>query len=88
MRGYYREVIEYIALNDEPNQMDVREVEGFISVHTVAVAFHKENTDVAQDVVKERAKSGGQCGLMNRTWEQCSPPVLDGRCGVCGKEEL
>lgn len=56
MRGYYREAIEFIALNDEPEDLDPESVAEYVSTTAVAVAFRKSNEDVAKAVVKTRLK--------------------------------
>lgn len=43
-RASYREGIEYIALNDEPAELDVEQIQGYISVQLLAALFHKDAT--------------------------------------------
>lgn len=52
----YREAIEYIALNDEPMEMDAEAMTGMPTVHLVSVIFGTPRETVAQDVVDYRAK--------------------------------
>lgn len=52
----YRYGVEWIALNDEPECMDVEEVAGFISVCLLADLAHKDRHDVARAVVKYRER--------------------------------
>lgn len=55
-RAGYKEVIEYIAMNDEPLVTDAEQMVGMPSVQTCAIAFGKEYEKVAEDVVKFRIK--------------------------------
>lgn len=52
----YRESVEYVALNDEPSDLDVESVAGFISTDLVAFIFGKEREQVASDIVRYREK--------------------------------
>lgn len=54
-RGY-RFSIEWIALNDEPDEFDEKEVANLISVLLVADMFYKDPSEVAKAVVKYRKK--------------------------------
>lgn len=51
----YRAAIAYIALNDEPCELDAKQVTGMPSVHLVSVIFGTPADVVAQDVVDYRA---------------------------------
>lgn len=53
-RAGYKEVVEYIALNDEPLILTAEELVGFPSVQTCAIAFGKTYEQVAEAVVKYR----------------------------------
>lgn len=53
-RAGYKEVIEYIALNDEPSFLEAEVMVGFPSVQTCAIAFGKTYEEVAEAVVKFR----------------------------------
>lgn len=53
-RAGYKEVIEYIALNDEPLIMEAEDLVGFPSVQTCAIAFGKTYEQVAAAVSKYR----------------------------------
>lgn len=53
-RAPYSEVIEYIAMNDEPSIRDPAELIGFPSIQTCAIAYGKTYETVAQDVVEFR----------------------------------
>jgi hypothetical protein len=55
-RAPYREVIEYIALNDEPSMLDPADLVGMPSVQTAAIAYGKTYEQVAADVSKFRAE--------------------------------
>lgn len=55
-RAGYKEVLEYIAMNDEPLCLDVDIMFGMPSVQTCAIAFGKPYEQVAADVVKFRVK--------------------------------
>jgi hypothetical protein len=56
MAASYRRGIEYIALNDEPREMDESNMSGYASVHVLAEVFQKDEKDVARDVVRYRVK--------------------------------
>lgn len=55
-RASYREGVAWIALNDEPEEMDQESVKGYISVLLLADLFGKEPEDVAVDVLSYRKK--------------------------------
>jgi hypothetical protein len=55
-RAGYKEVIEYIALNDEPSLTVPEEMIGFPSVQTCAIAFGKTYEQVAEAVCVFRKK--------------------------------
>jgi hypothetical protein len=52
----YRELIAYVALNDEPTCMDVEDMVGHASVHAINVAFGTPLEVVAKDVVNYRKR--------------------------------
>lgn len=53
-RRGYRFGVEWIALNDEPSEMDPEEVAPLISVALLADLFGKTTAEVAEDVVQWR----------------------------------
>lgn len=53
-RASYREAAWWIALNDEPLELDLEVVESFISVGLVADIFGVSMERVARDVVRYR----------------------------------
>lgn len=53
----YREGVACVALNDEPLQMDPKDVSGLPSVCLLAYLFNKDPDNVAKDVVKYRSKN-------------------------------
>lgn len=46
--------VEWIAMNDEPNELDWNEVSGFISVCLLADMFNLSQEKVAIDIVRFR----------------------------------
>lgn len=52
----YRAVIEFIAFNDEPLDMDITSIRDYISVITASVAFGKSQDEIAHAVKRLRAK--------------------------------
>jgi hypothetical protein len=52
----YRAGVRYIALYDEPREMDAHEMSGYASVHVLAEVFNKDEKQVAEDVIKQRYK--------------------------------
>ena len=54
----YKRAVEFIAMNDDPENRDVESVAGYISTITAAVGFGKDNMQVARDVVAFREKHG------------------------------
>lgn len=52
----YRKGVCYIALYDEPRELDALAMSGYASVHVLAEVFDKDEAQVAQDVVKLRHK--------------------------------
>lgn len=52
----YRQAIEYIALNDEPDDLNPEFMTGMASVHLVSVIFGTPTEVVAADVVRYRLK--------------------------------
>lgn len=57
----YRRGVECIALNDEPDDLDVEDVQHYVSVGVLAAAFGKEPIEVARSVVnlRKRARKEG-----------------------------
>jgi hypothetical protein len=55
-RASYREAIECIAHNDEPEERDAAEMVGYASVLVIAYIFDKEQDVVANDVVRYRER--------------------------------
>jgi len=53
-RASYREAIEYVALNDEPSEIDADAMIGFASVQLIAHVFRVDDERVARDVVRKR----------------------------------
>jgi hypothetical protein len=54
MRASYRAGVRWIAENDEPLDMDVESIKGFISTLLLADLFHKDPMSVALAVLNER----------------------------------
>jgi len=55
-RAAYRDGIAWIALNDEPDDVDLDRVSGYISTLLLADLFAVDNEKVAADVVRYRVK--------------------------------
>lgn len=55
-RASYRDAIDYIACNDEPNGMDIEEIIGYTTVQLVSNIFGLDDQKVAKDIVKYREK--------------------------------
>lgn len=55
-RASYRHGVSWIALNDEPVEMDPQEIASLISVLLLADLFEVEPLKVAQDIVKIRIR--------------------------------
>lgn len=55
-RASYREAIEIIALNDEPEELDEEVMLGMATVMLTASIFGVEQARVARDVVRYRRK--------------------------------
>jgi hypothetical protein len=62
-RASYRDGIAWIALNDEPTEMDAQVVGGFISTILLADLFGVEPARVAEDVVRYRHKGAALHGV-------------------------
>jgi hypothetical protein len=56
-RASYREGVLWIALNDEPEAMELEEVERIITVMFLADLFGVEVERVARDVIRKRQRS-------------------------------
>jgi hypothetical protein len=54
MRAIYRAGVRWIAENDEPLDMDVESIKGFISTLLLADLFDKDPMSVALAVLNER----------------------------------
>lgn len=52
----YDRGIEFIALNDEPECVDAKEIRGYISVITLAECLRVPASRIARDVVKFRKR--------------------------------
>ena len=50
----YRKAVEWIAVEDEPDDLDVDVVSGYLTVHMVADLFGKDTVTVARAVVRKR----------------------------------
>lgn len=53
-RASYRHGVELIALNDEPTETDLDQIEGQISVQLLADLFGVPPMRVAKDILKKR----------------------------------
>lgn len=53
----YRAGVEFIALNDEPEDLDAGSVEGYVSTIAIATAFRVDPLIVALAVVRYRRKA-------------------------------
>jgi hypothetical protein len=60
MTGSYRRAVEAIALNDEPNCLDIDEMSGYASVLVTAITFGKDQDQVAADVVRWRTRNNAR----------------------------
>lgn len=56
MTASYRYGVEWIAMNDEPSERDIEAMSGLISVCLLADLFGKDQSRVAEDVLRFRAK--------------------------------
>lgn len=54
----YRQAIEWIAGNDEPEDLDAENVAGYISTTLIADLWRKDPIDVARAVVRKREQMG------------------------------
>lgn len=61
-RASYRYGIEWIALNDEEDVLDVEEVAGFISTSLLADLFGKDPVEVATAIVRYRLRRLAETG--------------------------
>ncbi len=57
MAASYRFGVEWIALNDEPGEMDSEVVSGLISTCLLADLFGKDQEKVAADIIQFRVKN-------------------------------
>ena len=71
-RASYRDGILWIAENDEPEELDVYTVEGFISTQLLADLFGKTPDHVARGVVNKRRSL-----LRSRKWEHENSGVVN-----------
>ncbi len=55
-RASYREGVAWIALNDEPTDLDPESVDGYVATLLLADLFGKEPREVAEAVVRYRRK--------------------------------
>lgn len=56
-RASYRQGIEFIAMNDEPTDLDAKSIAAYISTSLLADLFGKEPLKVAQDILKIRMRN-------------------------------
>jgi hypothetical protein len=56
MRASYRRGVDWIAQNDEPEDLDLFNVSGYISTLLLADLFGKSSDDVAAAIVRRRKK--------------------------------
>lgn len=54
----YRHAVRWIAVEDEPEDLDAAGVTGYITVHLVADIFDKDPRTVADAVVRRRKRLG------------------------------
>lgn len=59
-RASYREGVAWIALNDEPSDVDPDSVASYISTMLLADLFGKEPADVAKAIVRKRRQVANQ----------------------------
>lgn len=69
-RASYRHGVEIIALNDEPSDLDVSNVESLISVTLLADLFGLEPTRVAGDVVRYRTEANKTTETKRPIWSR------------------
>lgn len=62
----YRFGVMWIALNDEPMEMDSGVVKTFISTALLADLFGKETEEVAVDIVKYKLRNAGEAKKTDR----------------------
>lgn len=55
-RASYRNAVDFIAMNDEVDCLEVEQVQGFISTQLVADLFGVPTERVARDIVRLREK--------------------------------
>lgn len=55
-RASYREGVEWIALNDEPMDLDPKSISWYISVCLLSDLFKVSNIKVATDILKIRIR--------------------------------
>lgn len=60
--------IEWIALNDEPDEIDARVIADQISVMLLADLFGKDPEDVADDIAQWRCRYARDTGNPGLTW--------------------
>jgi len=53
----YRLTVEFIALNDEPMDLDLESIRNYISTITASVAFGKRQEKIAADVLRWRRRA-------------------------------
>jgi len=58
-RASYREGVAWIALNDEPEDLDLESVAGYISTQLLAALWGKEDEVVARAIVRYRVVEEG-----------------------------
>jgi hypothetical protein len=58
-RASYREGVAWIALNDEPDDLDAESAAEYISTTLLADLFRKDPDEVGRDIVRYRIKHDG-----------------------------
>lgn len=58
LRASYPAGVDWIAFNDEPEDIDVDNVAGYISTSLLAELFGKDAAKVAADIVQRRVETG------------------------------
>lgn len=61
-RASYRNGVDWIAMNDEPEDLDPDSVAGYISTLLLADLFGKPASEVAHDIIRVREKDATEGG--------------------------
>jgi hypothetical protein len=56
MNWSYKRAVEFIALNDEPDDLYINSISNYLSTATLAIASGKKEEVVAQDIYNFRIK--------------------------------